>query len=106
MIKTTRLATKMEATTDNSIYHRNATAHVTITPASGSQSLASGIVSVYYGDVFLGNITITDNAGVSDEILTNITADKFLEVGVHNLTFRYWGDRDNRCKRNSNTHYL
>ena len=92
VIKTTRLATEMQATADNAIYHRNATAHVTITRASGSPSPASGIVSVYYGDVFLGNITITNNTGVSDEILTNITADKFLEVGIHNLTFRYWGD--------------
>ena len=91
VIKTTRLPVKMQATADNATYHRNATVHVTITPTTGSPN-ANGTVSVYYGDVFLGNITIANNVGMSDEILTNITADKFLEVGVHNLTLKYWGD--------------
>ncbi len=87
---TTRLPASMEANAHNVTYHRNATVNVTITPSSGHP--ATGIVSVYYGDVFLGNITIDNNVGISDEILTNITADKFLEVGTHNLTLKYWGD--------------
>jgi hypothetical protein len=64
---------------------------VTITPSTGLPA-ANGNVSVYYGDVFLGNITVNDNEGISNEILTNITADKFLEVGTHDLTLKYWGD--------------
>jgi len=88
---TTRLPGSMEATAHNVTYHRNATVNVTITPSTGLPA-ASGNVSVYYGDVFLGNITVNDNEGISNEILTNITADKFLEVGTHNLTLKYWGD--------------
>ena len=88
---TTRLPSSMEATAHNVTYHRNATVNVTITPSTGLPA-ATGIVSVYYGDVFLGNISVTNNKGISDEILTNITADRFLEVGTHNLTLKYWGD--------------
>ena len=88
---TTRLPVTMEAIADNVTYHRNATVHVTITPTTGSPA-ANGTVSVYYEDVFLGNITVNNNVGVSDTILTNITADKFLEVGKYNLTLKYWGD--------------
>ncbi len=89
---TTRLPASMEANAHNVTYHRNATVNVTITPSTGLPA-ASGIVSVYYGDVFLGNITVNNNVGESiNKILTNITADKFIEVGTHNLTLKYWGD--------------
>ena len=89
---TTRLPTEMQATAHNVTYHRNATVNVTMAPSSESEGNATGIISVYYNDTFLGNITLADNnKGISDEIST-LLGDRYLEVGTHNLTLRYWGD--------------
>ena len=89
---TTRLPTEMEATAHNVTYHRNATVNVTMTPSSQSEGNATGIISIYYNDTFLGNITLANNnTGISDKIST-LLDDRYLEVGKHNLTLRYWGD--------------
>ena len=92
VVNTTRLPTEMQATAHNVTYHRNATVNVTMAPSSESEGNASGNVSVYYNDTFLGNITLADNnTGISNEIST-LLGDHYLEVGTHNLTLRYWGD--------------
>ena len=93
----TRLPVTMEATAYNVTYHRNATVNVTIATNPLSEGNARGIVSVYYNDTFLGNITISDNKGISDEISTFL-GDRYLEVGTHNLTLRYWGDLYNDAR--------
>ena len=90
---TSREKVNMDGSALDVIYHRNATVDVTISvPHNATGNAARGIVSVYYNDTFLANITIEDSRGMLNNISTLI-GDRYLEVGKHNLTLRYWGDR-------------
>ena len=83
----------IDASALDTIFHRNTTVTANITRQSGSiiQS-ARGIISVYIDDVFKGNMTIENGKGSLENLLTNITADKFFEVGNHTVFLKYWGD--------------
>ena len=83
----------VDASALDTIFHRNTTVTANITaPGNGTGQAARGTVSVYIDDVFKGNMTIENSKGSLENILTNVTADKFFEVGNHTIFLKYWGD--------------
>ncbi|WP_296888045.1 Ig-like domain repeat protein [uncultured Methanobrevibacter sp.] len=83
----------IDATALDTIFHRNTTVTASIrAPGNGTGQAARGIVSVYIDDVFKGNMTIENSKGSLENILTNVTVDKFFEVGNHTIFLKYWGD--------------
>ena len=83
----------IDASALDTIFHRNTTVTANITaPGNGTGQAARSTVSVYIDDIFKGNMTIADSKGSLENILTNVTADKFFEVGNHTVFLKYWGD--------------
>ncbi|WP_407453277.1 Ig-like domain repeat protein, partial [Methanobrevibacter sp.] len=81
---TSRAPSSINASATNTTYHSNSTLSVNVTHG------ATGNVSVYLNDTFIGNITL-DNSMGSMEISTLIE-DKYLHAGNHTLTFVYNGN--------------
>ena len=79
-----RVSSTIDAIATNTTYHSNSTLSVNVT------SGATGNVSVYINDTFLGNITL-DNSRGSMELSTLIEG-KYLPAGNHTLLFIYNGN--------------
>ncbi|MBQ6512857.1 Ig-like domain repeat protein [Methanobrevibacter sp.] len=90
---TSRIKCDINASALDTIFHRNTTITANISaPGNGTGQAARGNVSVYIDDVFKGNMTIENSKGSLENLLTNVTADKFFEAGNHTVFLKYWGD--------------
>ena len=85
MIKlSSRVPSSINATATNTTYHSNSTLSVNVT------SGATGNVSVYLNDTFLGNITLDSSRGSME--LSTLIEGRYLPAGNHTLLFVYNGN--------------
>uniref|UniRef100_UPI003868E6C8 Ig-like domain repeat protein n=1 Tax=Methanobrevibacter sp. TaxID=66852 RepID=UPI003868E6C8 len=81
---TSRLPSEVNASADKTKYHLNSTVYVNVT------SGATGNVSVYLNDTFLGNISLDHSTGSMN--ISTLIEGKYLPVGNHTLSFIYNGN--------------
>ena len=81
---TSRAPSSINASATNTTYHSNSTLSVNVTHG------ATGNVSVYLNDTFLGNITLDDSKGSIN--ISTLIEGSYLPAGNHTLSFVYGGN--------------
>ena len=81
---TSRAPSSINASATPTTYHSNSTISVNVTQG------ATGNVSVYLNDTFLGNITLENSKGSME--LSTLIEGKYLPAGNHTLSFVYGGN--------------
>ena len=81
---TTRSASEVTASANKTTYHSNSTIYANVTQG------ATGNVSVYLEDVFLGNITLDNSRGSMD--ISTLIGDRYLPAGNYTLSVVYNGN--------------